>query len=92
MRSTPYLLLAPTTLTPTTTNREEKEVGWLPFGGGARYCLGAKLGMDEARIVVARVIQRFELLPPISGPIRSRLAFTLRPHTILSHTRSTAGL
>jgi cytochrome P450 len=40
------------TLSPTT---------WLPFGGGARRCLGATFAMAEMRVVLREVLRRVEL-------------------------------
>ncbi|MGH2859869.1 MAG: cytochrome P450 [Solirubrobacteraceae bacterium] len=43
--------------------RHPDPLGWIPFGGGERRCLGAPLAMLELREVLARVIARFELTP-----------------------------
>jgi cytochrome P450 len=40
------------TLSPTT---------WLPFGGGARRCLGATFAMAEMRVVLREVLRRVDL-------------------------------
>lgn len=34
---------------------------YLPFGGGARHCLGANLGQLEARVITAAVLRRRDL-------------------------------
>jgi cytochrome P450 len=41
------------TLSPTT---------WLPFGGGARRCLGATFAMAEMRVVLREVLRRVDLV------------------------------
>ena len=33
---------------------------WLPFGYGARGCIGMKLAMMEAKMILAKVVQSFE--------------------------------
>ncbi|MGH2862628.1 MAG: cytochrome P450, partial [Solirubrobacteraceae bacterium] len=43
--------------------RHPDPLGWIPFGGGKRRCLGAPLAMLELREVLTRVIHRFELMP-----------------------------
>ena len=51
---------------------------WIPFGGGPRNCIGSAFGMLEAKVVLARVLQQFdvELVEPA---IRPRMAATLEP-------------
>ncbi|MDQ2894349.1 MAG: cytochrome P450, partial [Actinomycetota bacterium] len=39
---------------------------WLPFGGGRRRCLGASFALEEMRIALRAVVQRYELAP--AGP------------------------
>lgn len=34
---------------------------WIPFGGGARRCLGAGFSLLEARVVLAEVLRRFDV-------------------------------
>ncbi|BBX07363.1 putative cytochrome P450 135B1 [Mycolicibacterium aichiense] len=84
------------TLSPTT---------WLPFGGGARRCLGATFAMAEMRVVLREVLQRVELattsergerqrvkhviLTPEQG---ARITVTGRrtPHTRVGHENTAA--
>jgi cytochrome P450 family 135 len=61
------------TLSPTT---------WLPFGGGARRCLGATFAMAEMRVVLREVLLRTELVPTATGGERQRVK-----HVILTPDR-----
>lgn len=46
---------------------------WMPFGGGARRCLGASLALLELREIVAHIVQRFEIEPAAARPEQARL-------------------
>ena len=60
------------TLSPTT---------WLPFGGGARRCLGATFAMTEMRVVLREVLRRTELVTTASRGERQRVKHViLTPH------------
>jgi cytochrome P450 family 135 len=41
---------------------------WLPFGGGARRCLGAGFSLMESEVIVGAVLERFEVLPASPRP------------------------
>jgi cytochrome P450 len=60
-------------------NAEAVRKAWLPFGGGARLCIGAGFAQQEAVIILACIIRAFRLThPPGRRPeLVSRL--TLRP-------------
>lgn len=61
-----------TTLTPTT---------WLPFGGGARRCLGATFALVEMRVVLREVLRSVELATTAAAAERQRVRnITLAPH------------
>ncbi len=51
---------------------------WIPFGGGPRNCIGAGFGMLEAKIVLAHVLQHFNL-ELTHRSIRPHMAATLEP-------------
>jgi cytochrome P450 len=36
---------------------------WIPFGGGARRCIGANMALTEARVVLRTMLRHAELLP-----------------------------
>lgn len=47
---------------------------WLPFGGGRRRCLGASFAMQEIKLVLRAVLDRYEVVPCThqSEPVRRR--------------------
>lgn len=51
---------------------------YLPFGGGKRNCIGAYFGQIEARIVIARVLQRVTLTPT-DVKIHMHMGATIEP-------------
>ncbi len=61
---------------------------YLPFGAGPRYCIGHEFAMLEARLIVARVLQRFRLelapghvvAPLPSLTLRLRHGLRMAPH------------
>jgi cytochrome P450 len=51
---------------------------YLPFGGGARNCLGANFAQVEANVVLARIFQRYELI--LTRPrVHIHMGATLEP-------------
>jgi cytochrome P450 family 135 len=53
---------------------------FLPFGGGAHRCLGVSLAMLEMRIVLSKLLERFEFAPLSSTPTRAvRRGITIIP-------------
>ena len=52
---------------------------YLPFGGGARNCIGTAFALVEAKVILARIIQRYDL--QFTGHhIRLKMGATLEPH------------
>jgi cytochrome P450 len=52
---------------------------FLPFGGGPRNCIGAAFAQVEVKVILARILQRFNL-ELVSPQVGSRMAATLEPH------------
>ncbi|MGE3449709.1 MAG: cytochrome P450, partial [Microbacteriaceae bacterium] len=53
---------------------------WVPFGGGARRCIGADLAMFEMKTVLATVLAEADLSAERAAPEHTRLLGTaLRP-------------
>lgn len=52
---------------------------YLPFGGGPRICIGAALALQEARILLASVLARYDVSLPAGYTPEPQMWFTLRP-------------
>jgi cytochrome P450 len=53
---------------------------WIPFGGGRRRCLGASFALQEMKIVIRAVANRFELEPASDQPEQTaRRSITFSP-------------
>jgi len=53
---------------------------YIPFGGGPRQCIGNNFGLMEAALVMACVLQRFELHSIPGMDVRPQALFVLRPN------------
>lgn len=53
------------------------QVGWIPFGGGRRHCLGAELAVFEMQIVIKQLLREVTVAPASRRPERSRLHGTM---------------
>jgi cytochrome P450 len=51
---------------------------YLPFGGGPRNCIGAAFAQVEAKVVLARILQSFDL-QLVSPEVRLHMGATLEP-------------
>jgi cytochrome P450 len=52
---------------------------WLPFGSGPRVCVGAQFALAEATLVLARLVQAFEIEFAEREPVRPRAVATTTP-------------
>jgi cytochrome P450 len=52
---------------------------YLPFGGGARQCIGMQFALIEVQIITAMLVQRFRLRCIPGVPVVPHSATTLRP-------------
>lgn len=43
------------------------DAAWVPFGGGRRSCIGFALAHMELTLLIARLAQRLDVTPPVSG-------------------------
>jgi cytochrome P450 len=54
---------------------------YVPFGGGPRFCIGAALAQMELKVVLARLLQRFEF-EAAPDNVGLRMGATLEPHPL----------
>ena len=74
---------------------EIPEYAWMPFGHGARACIGRPFALQEATLVLAMMLQRFDISltdPDYEMKIAESLTIkpkdlTIRARTRLSHTQ-----
>lgn len=52
---------------------------YIPFGGGPRACIGAAFAQVEAKVVLARILQQFELFD-VGRKVKPYMGATLEPH------------
>jgi hypothetical protein len=43
------------------------DAAWVPFGGGRRTCVGFALAQMELTLLIARLAQRLDVIPPATG-------------------------
>ncbi|MBY8886990.1 cytochrome P450 [Streptomyces sp. PTM05] len=68
---------------------------FIPFGGGARKCIGDTFSFAEATYALATIVSRWRLLPTSDQPVRPALAAIMRPtnlHMRLVARKSVPGL
>jgi len=50
---------------------------YLPFGGGARMCIGAALGTMQLKISLTRMLQQFKFSVPAYATVNARVMSTM---------------
>ncbi|MEU4730746.1 cytochrome P450 [Streptomyces sp. NPDC023588] len=58
----------------------------IPFGGGARKCIGDTFGLNEAALALATIAARWRLEPAPGTTVRPAPAATLNPHGLTMRT------
>ncbi len=53
---------------------------YIPFGAGPRKCIGNNFAMIEAQLIIAMVMQRFDLAPAPDSEKKPEVVFVLRPN------------
>ena len=65
---------------------------WMPFGAGTRACIGRAFAMQEATMVLAMMIHRFEFETPEPYQLRITETLTLKPTDLRIRVRARAGV
>ncbi|WP_018348447.1 cytochrome P450 [Longispora albida] len=60
-------------------DKQRHQFAWYPFGEGVHKCLGQRLSIMEAQMVVSAMLRRFRVSVPGSESIRADRALSLRP-------------
>lgn len=70
---------------------EGRQVAFMPFGLGARSCLGASFGLTELRLILATLVKHFRIEPLEKSEVSPNASLTLhpaRPIWIRLHSRN----
>jgi cytochrome P450 len=60
-------------------DRSRPRFAYFPFSGGPRLCIGEQFALLEAHLIVAMVLQRYELQLTSDRPVEVEPTLTLRP-------------
>lgn len=60
-------------------NRARVAHTYVPFGGGPRNCIGAAFGLVEAKVVLTRLLQQFDV-QLVHHKVQPHMGATLEPH------------
>lgn len=61
-------------------SKEHNKYAFIPFGAGPRQCIGNNFGLMEAALVIACILQRFELHSLPGMEVHPQALFVLRPN------------
>ncbi|MGB1286260.1 MAG: cytochrome P450 [Aggregatilineales bacterium] len=61
------------------TEQTHHKYAYLPFGGGARICIGNNFAMMEAKLILATILQRYQLTLEPEHRVQPEALVTLRP-------------
>eukprot|EP00898_Chlorokybus_atmophyticus_P002783 jgi/Chlat1/3505/Chrsp23S03696 len=59
--------------------KEVSPYTWIPFGVGARMCIGWKFAMQEAKLTLVRLYQRYTFKLISDTPLEVQASFVLKP-------------
>ena len=65
---------------------------YVPFGAGARMCIGSNFAMMEAQLVLASIVQRYRLALVPGHPVELEPLITLRSRTGMRMTATATNL
>src|SRR5258706_3476620 len=61
---------------------------WKPFGNGQRACIGRPFALQEAALLIAMIIQRFDLsLAHPAYELQIKETLTMKPHGLFIHAK-----
>jgi cytochrome P450 len=60
-------------------SKKRDPLAYIPFGGGPRNCIGATFAQIEGKVVLARILQQFDLRLSAGQTIRPYMGATLEP-------------
>jgi cytochrome P450 family 3 subfamily A len=76
----PHLFNIDRWLIPRSDNNNPTETGaWLPFGTGWRSCVGARMAMIEAKMILSMIVKQYHITAEGSVPLQLESVISLRP-------------